>query len=207
MDSTDRERDARARIIDAAERLFAEHGSTGVSLRQVGAEAGQRNNSAVQYHFGSREGLVAAIIEDRSRAVDAHRARLAAELAAMPSPQVRDLVGLFVRPLAASLTGASSHYLRFLSRVVEQDASGDLLRRTTRPEGLRHMMRELAARAPRMSSSTFERRQRWVAAIALRQLAELEREAGTGAEPDVDGVVADLLVMLEALLLAPEASR
>uniref|UniRef100_UPI0035C6F61D TetR family transcriptional regulator n=5 Tax=Nocardia seriolae TaxID=37332 RepID=UPI0035C6F61D len=49
--------DARERIILAAEQLIAERGPA-VPLRDIAAAAGQRNNSAIQYHFGSRDGLV-----------------------------------------------------------------------------------------------------------------------------------------------------
>jgi AcrR family transcriptional regulator len=52
-------------IVLAAERLFAEHGIEGVSLRQIGTEAGNGNNSAVQYHFGTKEKLVHAVFEYR----------------------------------------------------------------------------------------------------------------------------------------------
>jgi AcrR family transcriptional regulator len=52
-------------IVLAAERLFAEHGIEGVSLRQIGAAAGNGNNSAVQYHFGTKERLVLAVFEFR----------------------------------------------------------------------------------------------------------------------------------------------
>ena len=45
------------RMIVVAERLFAERGIEAVSLREVGAACGLRNNSAAQYHFGSRTGL------------------------------------------------------------------------------------------------------------------------------------------------------
>ncbi len=56
---------AREQMILAAERLIAERGIDAVSLREIGATAGQRNNSAAQYHFGTKEGLVAAIYEYR----------------------------------------------------------------------------------------------------------------------------------------------
>ena len=49
------------RLVLAAERLFALHGIDGVSLRQIASEAGSANNSAVHYHFGSKEGLIGAI--------------------------------------------------------------------------------------------------------------------------------------------------
>ena len=42
--STDRTQEL---LIDAAERLFAEHGFDGVTLKQITAEAGQRNASAL----------------------------------------------------------------------------------------------------------------------------------------------------------------
>ncbi len=51
------EPDTRTRILDAAERLFAEHGFAGTSLRQITREAGV-NLAAVNYHFGSRERLI-----------------------------------------------------------------------------------------------------------------------------------------------------
>jgi AcrR family transcriptional regulator len=58
--------DTRLALIRAAERLFAERGIDAISLREVSAEAGQGNNSAVSYHFQSREGLIDAILERHS---------------------------------------------------------------------------------------------------------------------------------------------
>ena len=54
-------KDTRAAILDAAERLMAEHGINGVSLRTILAEA-KANAAALHYHFGSREDLIAAIL-------------------------------------------------------------------------------------------------------------------------------------------------
>jgi AcrR family transcriptional regulator len=54
---------ARTAMVDAAERLMAERGIAAVSLREVQDAAEQRNKSAAHYHFGSREGLIRAIIE------------------------------------------------------------------------------------------------------------------------------------------------
>ena len=56
--------EAKTRILRAAERLFAEHGYSGVSLRSIMAEAGV-NTAAIHYHFGSKEGLLRAIFEMR----------------------------------------------------------------------------------------------------------------------------------------------
>jgi len=56
---------SRLRMILVAEKLFAEKGLDGVSLREIVQAAGQGNSNAVQYHFGSKEGLVFAIFAYR----------------------------------------------------------------------------------------------------------------------------------------------
>lgn len=66
------------RIVLAAERLFARHGIDGVSLRQISAEGGSSNNSAVHYHFGSKEGLIAAIFHHRLPQIISERRLLTA---------------------------------------------------------------------------------------------------------------------------------
>ena len=53
---------ARVAAIDAAEALFAERGLDGVTTREILDAAGQKNQSALQYHFGSREGLILALV-------------------------------------------------------------------------------------------------------------------------------------------------
>ena len=50
----------RARILDAAERLFAQKGHEATSLREITTEA-QVNLASVHYHFGSKDGLVQAV--------------------------------------------------------------------------------------------------------------------------------------------------
>ena len=53
---------ARRSLVAAGERLFAERGIRAVSLREINKAAGQRNSSALHYHFGSREGLLRALL-------------------------------------------------------------------------------------------------------------------------------------------------
>lgn len=97
--------DTKARLIVAAERLFAEQGVDAVSLREIGREAGARNVIAVQYHFADRDGVVRAIVDKHMPAVDAARlARLDTMSDGVDgAPTVRDLAGALVRPLAAKL--------------------------------------------------------------------------------------------------------
>lgn len=73
------QRSAKEELILAAERLIADHGLDGVSLRQIGAAAGNRNNSAVLYHFGSKGDLVRAVFGHRLPRLRQRRALLIAE--------------------------------------------------------------------------------------------------------------------------------
>jgi AcrR family transcriptional regulator len=56
--------DTRTRILDTAERLFAEQGIESVSVRAILAEA-KVNVALAHYHFGSREGLIREFVHDR----------------------------------------------------------------------------------------------------------------------------------------------
>ena len=70
--------DGKTKLILAAEQLFAKGGIEGVSLREIAAAAGQGNHHAVQYHFGSREGLIHAIFVYRMRQMETRRGEMLA---------------------------------------------------------------------------------------------------------------------------------
>ncbi|MDM0066987.1 TetR family transcriptional regulator [Variovorax sp. J31P207] len=55
---------ARERLLQTAVQMLGERGISGVSLRGIGAAAGQKNNSAVAYHFHGKVGLMNAIVAE-----------------------------------------------------------------------------------------------------------------------------------------------
>jgi AcrR family transcriptional regulator len=67
---------AQIQIILVAERLFAEASIESVSLREIAAKADMRNHFAVQYHFGSREGLVRSVFSYRMIQMEERRSRM-----------------------------------------------------------------------------------------------------------------------------------
>src|SRR5271156_452588 len=73
-------RDSRERLILAAERLFAEHGIDGVSLREINLAAGQKNASGLQYHFGKKANLLAAVFAHRVPGIEVRRKGMLDEL-------------------------------------------------------------------------------------------------------------------------------
>jgi AcrR family transcriptional regulator len=68
--------DTRIKIIEAAERLFGEHGVDSVALRSISIEADQKNTASVQYHFNDKLGLLGAIFEYREGQLDVMRGQL-----------------------------------------------------------------------------------------------------------------------------------
>src|SRR3954468_1858537 len=91
---------ARRTLVETAERMYAERGINGVSLRQIGAAAGQLNTSAARYHFGSKVGLINAVFEQRMGPINALRMEMIdATQADAEVRSVRRLVEAFVLPL------------------------------------------------------------------------------------------------------------
>ena len=86
-------------LILAGELLIARNGIEGASLREIAAQAGQRNHHAVQYHFGSRESLVQAIFDYRMDQMEATRgAMLAAAEASGTLSDLRTIADIIYRP-------------------------------------------------------------------------------------------------------------
>ena len=93
----------RAKLLAAAERLFAERSIAGVSLNEISKAAGQRNSNVCQYHFGDKQGLVQAILDRHVPGITARRNAMLDDLASGARPDVHALVRAFVRPVAEKL--------------------------------------------------------------------------------------------------------
>lgn len=113
-------RDVKGHMLDIAEHMFSQRGLDGVSMRDVASAAGQRNNSAVQYHFGSRDGLVFAVLRRRMTAIDADRLERLVEVdEAGLGEDVPTLVHVLFEPLVERIRQSPqpTHYGRFLAKV------------------------------------------------------------------------------------------
>src|SRR3984957_12130350 len=85
-------------LLQTAERLFAQAGVENVALTQIVAQAGQKNRSALHYHFGSRAGVLTAVLNRRLAAINARREAMIAALPA--SPTVAEVLRAEIAPLA-----------------------------------------------------------------------------------------------------------
>ncbi|WP_329122479.1 TetR/AcrR family transcriptional regulator [Streptomyces sp. NBC_01353] len=84
--------ETRDKLIRAAEEIFAAQGVDGAQLRDIVALAGQSNPSAVQYHFGSRGGLLDAVMAARQRRTEKVLDPLLAAAPDEPRALIRALV-------------------------------------------------------------------------------------------------------------------
>lgn len=112
-------------ILTAAERLFAEHGVFAVSNRQVSEAAGQGNNAAVGYHFGTKTDLVRAIEHKHRVPIEQLREKMVAGLLEKKaSTDMRDWVACLVCPLTDHLAalGNPTWYARFAAQVMTDPA-------------------------------------------------------------------------------------
>lgn len=114
--------ETRELILIAAERLFAEQGMGAASNRQVSEAAGQANNFAVGYHFGTKADLVLAVVRRHSPAVDQRHTEMLTKLKG--SSDLRDWLCCLVRPLTEHLDalGSPSWYARFLAQAMTEPA-------------------------------------------------------------------------------------
>ena len=172
-------------MIDAGEHLFARHGVHRVTVRELNERAGQRNASALHYHFGSRDGLLRAIVERHQSTVDARRAEL---LAATTDPDTAELVRLVLAPLAEELRSPSGRdYLRIVPQLLEMEG--------VTPPTLAVVTKDLTARLDHPHRLT------------LMLLAATTLLADRAAHPRRDGrphaeFVDELVAMSTAMLLA-----
>ena len=109
----------RARLIRAGERRFARDGVNGARLADVVRDAGQANDSAVGYHFGSRQGLLLAISQRHIAHMEEQR-HVPDE-----SADVREVVAAIVEPTAALLgTEEGRDFLRIMEQVSDWSGLG-----------------------------------------------------------------------------------
>ncbi|MCP5043481.1 MAG: TetR/AcrR family transcriptional regulator [bacterium] len=118
-------------LLRTAEKLFAREGIDAVSMRTICTEAGQRNNAALQYHFGDKQNLIAAILEERMKAIEVDRAStLERILGEKREDDLHELVGALIGPFTAHLCdekGGGRDYVRFVAQLFSRGNPIELL--------------------------------------------------------------------------------
>lgn len=109
----------RDRILDAAEKLFAEHGFDGVTLRQIASEA-EVDVALANYHFGKKFDLFEAVFQRRADDLNSARREAlqrATDRAGEQGPSVEQIVEAFLRPLEIAQEAADDGWRNYLALI------------------------------------------------------------------------------------------
>jgi AcrR family transcriptional regulator len=201
----------RQRLIEAATRGFAAEGVHTASLLEITRQAGQRNRGAVHYHFGSREGMLVAVIEQHVDFLAAREKELLTAAREQPDDDLASVVAAFVRPSVelGDLGWQGRCYLVILSELVEDDPDSlhpDVVAALTRAGGY-DAYGLLEERMPPMSEELRAERMSLVTTFILRAAADRAR-AGERPHPSrhhlaTDAFVRNLIAMAVGMLTAP----
>jgi AcrR family transcriptional regulator len=202
----------REKLLDAAARAFAEEGVFNASLIEITRRAGQRNRSALNYHFGSREGVLCAVLE-RHVAFLARREGELLEIAShAPDDDVASVVEAIVRP-AAEL--AESGWRGRCCLVIIAELAGEdpvqyspELQMVINRTGGYEVYALLAARMADVGRAVSNERFALITTFVLRSVADRARlldRRGRKGRPQLDDetFVRNLVVMAAAAMSAP----
>jgi AcrR family transcriptional regulator len=126
-------------LLAAAVDLFAAGGIDGPSMREITRAAGQRNTAALQYHFGGRAELVAALLDQFGEPMDREREALLDQIEAGSTGDLRALALALVLPLVSRLSdGDGPYFLQVAGEVVARPRRfADVLEHLTMRPSLR----------------------------------------------------------------------
>ncbi|MCY1074811.1 TetR/AcrR family transcriptional regulator [Archangium lansingense] len=208
---SDRGSETRELILATAERLFAEHGVEAVSNRQVSEAAGQSNNFAVGYHFGTKDDLVLAIVRRHSESIERRRTDILAEIT--DSPDLRDWVSCVVRPMTEHLAslGTPTWYARFIAQVTTHPSLRELvINETISTRSMQQTIEGLFRLLPRLPEEVRQERSYMNRLMIVHMCAERERALHDGTATPRSSWEATATGLVDALVgvwLAPVTAR
>lgn len=198
----------RERLLRAGERLFAERGIDGVRVREINQLAGQRNSSALHYHFGSRDGLLDEIKRVHRTPIEARRAAMLDGLEREGRiDDMRALVETLVLPFTAEMaTESGRYYLRILPQVTGRlGLPVGQLPDSFGPRGIRRTLRYLYRCLPELPPTLRDERLNIVSEFASNAIARRAQDIELGSPFRIpeEQFIANLVDMSVGALIAP----
>jgi TetR/AcrR family transcriptional regulator, regulator of cefoperazone and chloramphenicol sensitivity len=202
--------DTKQRLLRAGEQLFARDGIYRARIRDINALAGQRNSSALHYHFGSRDGLANAIMFGHQAEIDAAVEIGLDKLEARgEEPSAREVLGAVIPSMAARLRTDSGRDWALIVPQMMPMVSENLRHGVLKP-GTPQSNRVLRLLRPALRDlpETLQRERLVDYSIALTALlAERAHQLSCDHTPVLsdDEFTSNLIDMLTALLCAPRS--
>ena len=197
--------DTKEKILDAAERLFAEHGFASTSMRDITTEA-DVNLAAVNYHFGSKLALLQAVLARRFGPVNQERRQLLDEL---PDRDPELVLRAFFEPVFKRLREPGSGWEKFLQLVgrIYSDTNEEIRACFTKEVQVvaMRLSSALADALPELPRDVLISRIHFVVGAMAHTFAFCRHEDMPLMEalPDADALMENLIVFAVAGLRAP----
>lgn len=115
----------REKILDAAEELFSEGGFSATSIRAITTRAGV-NLAALNYHFGTKDGVIDAVLSRRIEPLNKERIRLLEQFereSGDTHPALEKILAAFLGPaihLAVHQESGGKKFMRLMGRVLSE---------------------------------------------------------------------------------------
>jgi len=208
--------DTKMELLLAAERLFAKQGIAATTIRQINLEAGQKNSSAIHYHFGSRDAILDAIIAIRVAPANAKRVRLLKEALSATGGaalSAESIVDILLKPSIDRFTEQQGpHFtLRFLIQLRMNIEAWRRYERERQAWTLVELQNELRRARPYLPPQVVRNRFRNAINFTMFEMAEIEgAEERLGARYSREEAafrIEELKAILLAMLDAPVSAR
>ena len=171
--------DPKEHLLTTAERLFAEYGLEAVSARQIALAAGHRNQSAIHYHFGTKEALIHALRARRVQEINERRRVILEEMVHDKRiNNLRALIEALILPLAQKVdqTPNGGNYARFLAHLFADRRRRDLwMEKSEETALLRRVYRLMRRQTSWVPEPLWSERLRFVVGGMINALADRER--------------------------------
>ncbi|MFI6348570.1 TetR/AcrR family transcriptional regulator [Streptomyces sp. NPDC050560] len=203
---TNRAAETRRAILTVAERMFAEHGVFAVSNRQISEAAGQGNNAAVGYHFGTKTDLLLAIVREHGERVRGLREEMLDRVGDCDDP--RHWLACLVRPATLHLAELTppTWYARFCAQLMTDPVLRRLVADETFGPSTERTVSGLNRCLPALPPPVRLERADMTRLMLVHMLAERERALADGlptARPDWESFTGGLIDALIGLWFAP----
>lgn len=191
--------------MDAAEELFGRHGIDQISSRRIADHAGTANHSAVAYHFGSREGLIEAMVGRHAEQTSVLREAMIVESA--PSSDLTHHLRCLLLPHTRLLSQlpTPTWRARFLNQVRHTASGSTIMAGSATSSSTKDAVLEMIRIHLRhIEPSILTGRILMLSGMTFEACAGYEESIATGErEPDWEGVGTFLTDAAAGLLAAP----
>ncbi len=203
------------RLLDAAEQLFGDKGITATSLRDVTALA-NANLASVNYHFGSKDSLLAAVFERRFRPMNDRRLEMLSGFEAEGGERpvsLEQILWAWLEPpfhMRHESGGAGERYMRVVSRVYADPTHSIHELFLQQFETVRERFHDALARVlPTVSSYEITRRMHYCIGSLAHTFCWCQHIPSlcSTAEPQTDEVLHSLVAFAAAGMRAPADSE